>query len=201
LCARRCAALAILLAAAAAQAHPHVRFSYIVEPVLEADRVTALRVEWIMDPIASWFVLRGLDRNRNGVFEPDELAAFAHGNQAVLAANRYFLTLTRGGEPLDFELPAALQARFDDQRVVLSFAVRLRESVAADGTVPLGVRFFDRTWFVGLDAHDPAPVRGSACGARPVSTSLATEGWGEQVVQEIEITCAAQGLAATCVMQ
>jgi ABC-type uncharacterized transport system substrate-binding protein len=185
LCARLCAALAILLAAAAAHAHPHVRFSYIVEPVLEVDRVTALRVEWIMDPIASWFVLRGLDRNRNGVFEPDELAAFAQGNQAVLAANRYFLTLTRGGEPLDFELPAALQARFDDQRVVLSFAVR----------------FFDRTWFVGLDAHDPAPVRGSACGARPVSTSLATEGWGEQVVQEIEITCAAQGLAATCVMQ
>lgn len=192
------AALGFVLAvlAGVATAHPHVRFAYVVAPVVDGDHVTGLRFDWIMDPITSWFVLRGLDKNANGVFEPDELAAFARGNQPLLAANRYFLTLTRGDAPLDFDVPTSLEARFADQRVVLSFAVRLREAPRADSPVPLGVRFFDRTWYVALDAHDPVLGETSACASQQHTATLATDGYGEQPVQETRITCAAKGLAA-----
>jgi ABC-type uncharacterized transport system substrate-binding protein len=194
-------ALGLILCAfaGAASAHPHVSFTYVIDPQLDAGRITGLRVDWIMDPIASFFVLRSVDRNQDGVFAPDELAAFARGNQALLAGNRYFLTLTRAGAPVEFALPSTLEARFADQRMVLSFEVRLREPLPAD-SAPIGVKFFDRTWYVALQAHDPVLAGGTPCGSREQVATLATEGWGEQSVQEVEITCDARSVGAARVV-
>lgn len=197
------AALGVVLCALAgvAAAHPHVRFTYVVDPLLEGGRVAGLRVEWIMDPIASMLVLRSVDRNRDGIFEPDELAAFARGNQELLATNRYFVTLTRAGNDVEFELPPVLEARFVHQRVTLSFVVRLREPLPADSTSPLSVKFFDRTWYVALHAHEPVLAEGTPCAALTRAAQLATDGWGDQPVPQTEITCAAQTVAAAPVVQ
>ncbi|HVL59531.1 MAG TPA: DUF1007 family protein [Burkholderiaceae bacterium] len=99
-CARRgvawlaaCVVLSAVAMPPGASAHPHVRMQYQVDPQLEHGRVVGIRVVWTMDPMTSMLIARGIDVNGNGALDAEELAAFGAGNQAVLAANRWFLSV------------------------------------------------------------------------------------------------------------
>ena len=167
-------------------AHPHVRFAYQLEPVLEAGRLAALRVVWEMDALTTLLVSRGIDANRNGSADPEELDAFARENDRLLAPSAYFLQLTQNDRALAFSISSALRARLGDGRMTLSFEVRL-DSPA--GPEAVGVSFFDETWYVSLSAADPVLAGNQACIAASHMRVRATQGWGEQAVPAVSLTC------------
>lgn len=182
------AALALaLLLPAPVSAHPHARFTYQLEPILSADAITGLRVRWQLDPISSLMVLRGIDFNRNGVTDPDELAAFARQNDALVAAAGYFLTLGDAEQALTFSVTQGLSALVLGQRIHLEFEVAL----PAPRPGALTVRLFDPTWYVALSPDDPAVPPGHACTGTAETQTLETQGWGTQTIPVVRLRCGA----------
>ena len=176
-----------LLLPAAASAHPHARFIYQLEPLLSADTITGLRVRWQLDPISSLMVLRGIDFNRNGVPDPDELAAFARQNDALVSTAGYFLSLGDAEQALTFSITQGLTARVIGQRVHLEFEVALPKPPQG----ALTVRLFDPTWYVALNPDDPAITPGHACTGIAETEALETQGWGTQTVPVVRLRCGA----------
>jgi ABC-type uncharacterized transport system substrate-binding protein len=183
-------AAALVALAPGANAHPHVRFLYQIEPVLEAGWLVGLRVVWQMDLLTTMLVSRGIDANRNGSVDPEELDAFARENARLLAASAYFLQLTQNDRALAFSIAGPLRAQLSDGRMTLSFEVRLASPAAPE---TLGVRFFDETWYVALSAADPVLAGAAPCTAVAQSNVLATHGWGEHAVPTIRLTCLHRG--------
>lgn len=181
------ALLLSLLLPASASAHPHARFTYQLEPVVAADAITGLRVRWQLDAISSLMVLRGIDFNRNGVPDPDELAAFARQNDALVAAVGYFLSLGDTEQALTFSVTQGLRALVQDQRVHLEFEVAL----PAPRQGPLAVRLFDPTWYVALNPDDPPVPPGHPCTGVAETQALETQGWGTQTVPVVRLRCGA----------
>ena len=172
---------------ASARAHPHARFTYQVEPLMAADTIAGLRVRWQLDPISSLLVLRGIDFNRNGVPDPEELAAFAAQNDALVAASGYFLRLGESEHALTFTVARGLRALVQAQRVYLEFEVAL----TAPRQGPLAVRLFDQTWYVALSPDDPPVPAGHACTGTTETQTLETQGWGTQAVPVVLLRCGA----------
>jgi len=183
------ALLALALGMGAApvlQAHPHARFSYQLDPVLRDGAVVGLTVRWMLDPLTSLLALRGIDANRNGVADPDELAAFARLNDQLVSAQRYFLSLGGGTETSPgFRETRGLSAEQSAQRIQLSFEVALEQPHRG----PLTVRLFDASWYVALSADDPPLPAGHACQGSAALETLETQGWGAQPVPVVHLSC------------
>lgn len=197
---RRLAALMLALAGAAcvpaAQAHPHFRFSYQVEPIIESAAVVGLRVSWWVDADASAQIRHSADLDRNGRLDADELAAFARGNEGLLRPQGFFLradavdAVRVDGQPraLGLQLSGSLVADDDGASGIrLRFSMRFFEPPPA----AFSVRFFDPTWNVVLtpDAAPMTAAAGAACHAEPVQQTLSTLGWGDQAVTRVVIRC------------
>ena len=180
--------IAVLLfsVASSVAAHPHVRFLYQVEPVLHSGEVTSLRVLWRMDAMTSMQVARGIDADRNGAIDADELAAFAAQNGRLLGAAGYFTHIYDRDEPLGFTVAAPLRADLEHDDIVLRFELRLAAPLAPER---LGVRFFDATWYVALTAAQPVLAGNAPCSASFRTSLLATQGWGAQAVPTLGFAC------------
>ena len=169
-----------------AQAHPHARFSYQLDPVLRDGAVVGLTVRWMLDPLTSLLALRGIDANRNGIADPEELAAFARLNDQLVSTQGYFLSLGAGTDTRPgFRVSRGLSAEQSAQRIQLSFEVSLEQPHRG----PLTVRLFDASWYVALSADDPPLPAGHACQGSAALETLETQGWGAQPVPVVRLTC------------
>jgi ABC-type uncharacterized transport system substrate-binding protein len=189
--ARLLACLALALLPCLASAHPHARFTYQLEPVVRGDAIVALTVRWQLDPLTSLLALRGLDFNRNGQADPDELDAFARQNDALVAAAGYFLRLGDAEQALAFTVTRGLTAQVQAQRLQLAFEVAL----ATPRVGSLAVRLFDESWYVALSADDPPVPAGHPCEGTVQAQPLATQGWGTQLVPVVQLSCRPARLA------
>ena len=186
-------ALAGAVCASGVQAHPHFRFSYQVEPIVESATVTGLRVTWWVDADASAQIRQSADLDRNGRLDADELAAFARGNEGLLRPQGFFLradTEPAAGQPqaLGLQISGALAADDDGAAGIrLRFSMRFFEPPPA----AFSVRFFDPTWNVVLTPHTAStPVAsGAACRADAAQQTLSTLGWGDQAVTRVVFRC------------
>lgn len=157
-------------------AHPHVRFLYQVEPVLESGQVAALRVIWRMDPMTSMLVSR----------DAEGLAAFTAANQRLLATVGYFAQLFDGDQPLGFTVATPLRADMEEDGIALRFELRLATPLAPER---LSVRFFDASWYVALIAAQPVLAGDAPCSASFRTGLLPTQGWGAQAAPTIAFAC------------
>ncbi len=187
----RLAALCALLwglSAQPARAHPHFHFAYQFEPVVQTEGLIGLRVVWWVDALASAQIRQAADVNRDGQLDATELAAFARGNDRLMRMHRDFISALPVGvaEPLEFEVAAALSAEDHAERGIrLSFELRFAAPVQGGA---LRLRMFDPTWNVALTPHVivlPQP----GCQALRQDDTLATVGWGEQLVATLLIEC------------
>lgn len=181
-------AMLLALCAPPAHAHPHFHFTYQFEPVVQAEGLSGLRVVWWVDALASAQIRQAADVNRDGQLDATELAAFARGNDRLMRMQRYFISALPVGvtAPLEFEVAAALSAEDHAERGIrLSFELRFAAPVQG-GAVRL--RMFDPTWNVALTPHAtvlPQP----GCRSLRQDATLATVGWGEQLVATMLIEC------------
>ncbi len=151
----------LMIVAGQATAHPHVWVTTKTE-VLYGDKglITGLRHTWTFDEFYTAFAIQGLDKNRDGVYDRNELAGLAKENVTSLKEFDFFTFAKFGekahplGEPIDYFL------EYKNSILSLTFTLPLKTPVRADAT-PFKFDVYDPTYYIAFSfpKDDKSPVR------------------------------------------
>src|SRR5262245_50043415 len=150
------ASAGLLVAAAVAQAHPHVWVTMTSTVIYAADgSVTGVRHAWTFDDMFSTFATQGLESKQKGVFTREELQPLAEVNVTSLKEYDYFNYAKTNGKKAQFNDPVDYYLEHKDSLLTLYFTLPLKTPVKAQ-TIELEV--FDPAYFVDFSLADKNPV-------------------------------------------
>jgi ABC-type uncharacterized transport system substrate-binding protein len=149
--------IGMLVAASAAQAHPHVWVTMRTALVYDADgNITGVRHAWAFDDMFSAFATQGLESKEKGKFTREELAPLAKVNVESLKEYDYFTYVTADGLKIELTDPAPdYWLDFADSVLTLNFTLPLKKPVKAK---ELKVEVYDPTIFVDFEWAKDKPV-------------------------------------------
>ena len=156
-----------LLAAGAAQAHPHV-FVAVKSAVLFGPdgRVTGVRHSWTFDDMYSAFATQGM--GKAGQPSAEELKALAKVNVEQLAETGFFTFIRAGGKAAEFGEATDYTLTLDAKKLLtLHFTAPLKQPVSAGKALVMQV--YDPTYFVAFDFEKTSPI---ALTSAPAGCSL-----------------------------
>lgn len=203
------AALAVVLAAAPAHAHPHVWVTMHTALVYAADgSITGVRHAWSFDDMFSAFATQGLESKEKGKFTREELAPLAKVNVESLKDYDYFTYLTADGKKVELTDPEpGYWLDFNDSVLTLNFTLPVKAPMKAN---ELKVEVYDPTIFVDFAWAKKDPVSmvgGKGCKADvmmpremtmaeskalsqiPADQQNTTMAWGAQFANKILVHC------------
>lgn len=178
-------ALALVLPAGRASAHPHVFIDAALSLIFDDEgRLAALRVGWSYDEFYSLVMIEDaeLDADGDGVPEPEKLAAFAGRDVDWEAGFPGDITLEQGGEAVALERPVDHRAYYESGRYVTTHLRPLKEPIALDAQT--AARVYDPSFFVAYDVPKTPTVEGRAgCDVTrdAADTDAAYEEYGEKL--------------------
>jgi ABC-type uncharacterized transport system substrate-binding protein len=151
-------ALAGLLAAAPASAHPHVWITMNTELIYAPDgSVTGIRHHWVFDDMYSAFATQGLESKEKGKFTREELADLAIVNVESLKEYDYFTVVTADGVKSALNPPAPdYWLDYKDEVLTLHFTLPFKAPVKPR---ELKVEVYDPTFFISFELAKEMPVR------------------------------------------
>lgn len=154
-------AAALVLAAEAALAHPHVWIVARSGFRIEADRLVAVEVTLRFDELLSASLVADFDRDRDGRFDAAETARLERETFAGLAELDWLSRLRIAGRPARLAPPSSFRAELEGGLVVYRFERRL-EAPAEPRAGPIALTIADPSWYVDvvLDPEAPASVTG-----------------------------------------
>lgn len=159
--------LPLMIAASAAVAHPHVVVSVKTTVVADASgKITALRHAWTFDDAFSTFSTQGLDKNKDGKLDREELGELAKVNVESLSDYGYFTDIKTGKDKATFGPVQDYHLSHDGKALTLHYTLPVTERLPALRDARLSVD--DPSYFVAFSLASEAPVsvEGSACKAR-----------------------------------
>ena len=143
----RLAGIPLLLAAAQAWSHPHSFISMQATPVQQDDRLTGLKMHWVMDEITSADLLYDAGKAKPGSVVWKKLAAEVMAN---VMAQHYFTEFWHEGKPVKFgNLPPEYGLLREGNKAVLEFILPLGEAQPLAGQ-RYTFSVFDPTYFVDM---------------------------------------------------
>lgn len=150
-------ATAFACTTAPALAHPHVLVSVRTAVVADADgAITALKHAWTFDEAFSAFSTTGLDKNRDGKLDREELAELAQVNVESLNEYEYFSFLKQGRAATKFGAVKDYYLSHDGKALTLHF------TLPVDGAKPklteARLEVYDPTFFVAFSFQEGTPV-------------------------------------------
>ncbi len=184
--------LVLSFSANLALAHPHLRMAYQLQPLLSEGAIRGFHISWQMDAQNSLQVRENIDLNNNGSLDPDELQAFAEGNQSLMLPYQFFLTIEDGQNagPLPFEVKnfsARDGGRGFQGGIYLEFDVQLTQTIAKNH---VQLQMQDPTWYIGfMPRLGQILVSDSECDSDFTREKRQTPTQGEQEVQRIVVHC------------
>jgi ABC-type uncharacterized transport system substrate-binding protein len=153
------AALALALAPPAA-AHPHIFVDASARFLMaDADRLEAVRITHLYDPLVSLFVLQDLGFDPFAALAPEAAARLAAEQLALLRASNGFATLSIGALAAETAPVADVAASVEDGRMRVDFTLKLAEPVALDG-LDARLAIYDPVYFIAFDLTDEVSVDG-----------------------------------------
>lgn len=203
-------ALAAVLAAAPARAHPHIWVTMHSELVYAPDgSVTGIRQHWAFDDMFSAFAIQGLEAKDTGAFSRAELAPLAKTNVESLKEYDYFTFATADGNKAPFGDPLPdYFADYKDSVVTLHFTLPFKTPVKAK---LLKIDIYDATIFVDFSFAKDKPValvgapgackldvvppremtwaEGKALSDIPADQPNTLMAWGAQFANKILVNC------------
>jgi ABC-type uncharacterized transport system substrate-binding protein len=191
-------ALAALAGAAPtpALAHPHVWIDNVTSFVFDGVRLKAVRLTWAFDEFFGTAIIRRFDENRNGRFEPEELAKLEPGAFANLKEYKYFTHILLDGKELAEVRVEDFQASVRNGQLIYDFTVPLPAPVDPS-KVEVIVTVYDESYFVevALEPNDPVrfhamPPGRCAFAIREGSNNLTS--FGIAPYQLVSLSCQAQ---------
>ena len=162
-------ALLVALAASPAVAHPHVWIDARADFIFDrSGRLSALGIRWTFDEMYSVFTVRGLDKNRDGRLNSDEIAPLIDGMMASLKSYDYFTFMRADGKTIAFGAPVEAGATFENSTLVFRFTLPLTESIdARDSDVLFAM--YDPSIYVAIEIANNQSLR--LVGVPPVDCS------------------------------
>ena len=172
------ATLAGVLAGPAA-AHPHVWITVETTLMYDKGAFSGLRHKWTFDQYYTAMAIEGLDKNKDGKYDREELAELAKVNIDGLKDFAYFTTASVGGQEIKFEAPSDYWLEHRDGVLSLNFTLPFAEPVSTDAK---GLTFAvqDPTFFIAFDLAkvDPAKLGPGAPAACKIKVGSAKEQGG-----------------------
>ena len=104
------AAALVLAGATAAFAHPHVWVTYETTVVYDKGTITGLDHVWAFDDMYTAMAIEGLDKNKDGTYDREELAELAKVNLEGLKDFDYFTFGKLGSEAFEVHAPTQILA-------------------------------------------------------------------------------------------
>jgi ABC-type uncharacterized transport system substrate-binding protein len=186
--------LPLLMHAGPVAAHPHVFIDNRVTFVFDAEKVTALRLNWAFDEVFSDSLLMQFDADGDGTFDDLESKAVGEGTLPNLKMFHYFTYVWVDGKQLDPIDPTEFAASVDGQRVVtFHMTVPLPQPVDPR-TAALATEVYDREYYVQVELAQQDPVSlenadGVPCGASIRDDTESAYFGGVIIPQEIALQC------------
>jgi len=151
------AALGGVLVGSAA-AHPHVWITVETTLMYDKGAFTGLRHKWIFDQYYTAMAIEGLDKNKDGKYDREELAELAKVNIDGLKEFAYFTTASAAGREIKFEAPSDYWLEHRDGVLSLNFTLPFAEPVSTEAK---GLTFAvqDPTFFIAFDLAKVDPAR------------------------------------------
>jgi ABC-type uncharacterized transport system substrate-binding protein len=153
-------ALAIMLStlSSGARAHPHVWVTVKATVLYDKGAISGLRQAWTFDEFYTAQAIEGLDKNKDGKYSREELAALAQVNIDGLKEFDYFTYGKLGGKDRKFSAPKDYWLEHTDKGILtLHFTLPLQEPIAADaGEFTFSVT--DPSYFIAFDLAEDKPV-------------------------------------------
>ncbi|TYL84298.1 DUF1007 family protein [Bradyrhizobium cytisi] len=147
---------AMMLAASAASAHPHVSVAVTSELLYAPDgAVTGIRHAWTFDDAFSANAVQGLRGEATGAYTREELAPLAQTEVESLKNNAYF-TFLRVKERLPIAEPVDYFFDYKDDHLTLHFTLPLKTPVKAKF---LHLTIFDRSFFIDFRLANEHPLK------------------------------------------
>jgi ABC-type uncharacterized transport system substrate-binding protein len=141
-------ALAALLPATPALAHPHVWIVARAEVVYNADgRVASIRHTWTFDEAYSAFAVQGLDKNNDGKLSPEELQELADVNVESLHEFDFFTFARASGAKQEFAKATGGRLSYERAQLTLTFTLPLKTPAARR---TFNMEMYDPTYFVSF---------------------------------------------------
>lgn len=138
-------------------AHPHVSVSAKSTILAEPDgRITAIRHEWTFDEGFSAYSTTGLDTNKDGALDREELAALAKVNVESLHEYSYFTRLKAQAAEAAYGEVRDYWLSFDGKALTLHFTLPLAGAPVFAKGAKLDVS--DPSYFVAFDFAPDKPV-------------------------------------------
>jgi ABC-type uncharacterized transport system substrate-binding protein len=155
--------LAGLLASAAlaapAQAHPHIWVTVESTVAYDQGGFSGFKHKWTFDEFYSAMAVEGLDKNKDGKYDREELAELAEVNVTALKDFSYFTFPKLAGQALKIAEPRDYWLEYNNGILALYFTLPLETPVLADAK---GFSFavYDPSFFIAFDlARTERPVR------------------------------------------
>lgn len=194
------AALPLLLAAASAQAHPHVWVDYELTTLFDHGRITALRQDWSFDEDFTASVLSDVLKRHNGAamvegsFTPGETSRLQQTAFANLKNFGYFTHVWLAGKPVALAKEVTgFQARLSDSRLYYTFTLALN-TPADPHAGPVSIGIWDDSYYVDVGPAKTAKPRLEGEGAAGCKSVLSEDHdhpiyFGSIFPYTIRITC------------
>ena len=154
------ASAGLVMATAAAHAHPHVWVTVKSELVYAPDgSIIGVRHAWTFDDMFSAFAIQGIEAKKKGEFTREELAPLAEVNVTSLKEYDFFTYARANGKKVEFEDPQAgyyLEFNPKDTVLTLHFTLPLKAPMKAK---ELTLEVYDREFFVDFSFAEKDPVK------------------------------------------
>ena len=142
-----------------ADAHPHVWVTVEATVPYENGTITGLQEEWTFDEFYTQQAIEGLDANRDGKYDRQELAELAKVNIDGLKEFNYFTYAKLGAGDLKFKPPVDYWLEHTDKGILkLHFTLPLEQPVQAN-TDGFTFQVHDPSYFIAFDLAKDNPVK------------------------------------------
>jgi ABC-type uncharacterized transport system substrate-binding protein len=146
----------MMLASGAASAHPHVWVDVMSEILYAADgAVTGVRHTWTFDSAFSANALQGLQRNTDGTYSREQLAALAQAQVEAFKEKTYFTSVTANVKQA-FAEPIDCLFEYADDHLTLHFTLPLKAPVKAK---QVRLAIYDRSFFIDFRLAKEHPLK------------------------------------------
>jgi ABC-type uncharacterized transport system substrate-binding protein len=154
---RRALALALLLAASTASAHPHVFADATVEVRFGARGLEGVRFAWAHDEFTSALIQQTYDRAATGRFSPAAMREIEAKEMDPLRSFGYFVSVAVNGAAVPVTAIREFAVEAVKGRVTYLFTVPVPPPAAPSGTITINVD--DPSWYMAFALVEPVRVQ------------------------------------------
>jgi ABC-type uncharacterized transport system substrate-binding protein len=151
------AALASVLGAAPAGAHPHVFIDYAVTVVFDDRGPAAIRFLWTFDDMYSSMLFRDFTSRPTGALGAADIASLKKKAFDDTAKLNYFTDLSVNGKALSVKAVSDFTAGLEGGRISYGFTIPIPEGAPA-GPGAFEVASFDHEFYISFQLVKQAPI-------------------------------------------